>query len=63
MKLMNDGYGLDKKIPSILIASASFSDIIAIELFGVFTQLETNKVDGKATTFMGTFFLTLILIV
>lgn len=62
MKLLNDGYGTDKKIPSILMASASFSDIIAIELFGIFTQLETNKVDGKATTFMGTFFLTLILV-
>lgn len=47
MKLYKEGYGVEKEIPTTLIASASFSDIIAIELFGLFTELEINDVGEK----------------
>lgn len=50
MKLYNEGYGTDKQIPITLIASASFSDIIAIELFGLFTELEINDVGEKTNS-------------
>lgn len=53
MHLQKDGYGVDKEIPTTLIASASFSDIIAIEIFGVFTEFEINKVSDKKATVKG----------
>lgn len=53
MKLYNEGYGVNKKIPTTLIAAASFSDIIAIELYGLFTELEINDVGEKTHSIEG----------
>jgi hypothetical protein len=44
MYLQENGYGVDKEIPTILIAAASFDDIIAILLFGMFSDMEFSKV-------------------
>lgn len=44
MYLHENGYGVDKEIPTILIAASSFDDIIAILLFGIFTDMGFNKV-------------------
>ena len=60
MHLMKDGYGVEKQIPSTLIASASFSDIIAIELFGIFTQIEINRVEDKQLSIFDDFVLLFI---
>jgi NhaP-type Na+/H+ or K+/H+ antiporter len=35
IRLRNQGYGLEKAVPSIVIAAASLDDILAISLFGV----------------------------
>lgn len=63
MKLYKDGYGIEKEIPTTLIASASFSDIIAIELFGIFTQLEINKVEDEATSITNDFVMVFVQII
>ncbi|CAI2364810.1 unnamed protein product [Moneuplotes crassus] len=44
MYLQDNGYGVDKEIPTTLIAAASFDDIIAITVFSIFTDLAFNKV-------------------
>jgi NhaP-type Na+/H+ or K+/H+ antiporter len=44
MYLQENGYGVDKEIPTILIAAASFDDIIAILLFGMFSDMEFSNV-------------------
>ena len=63
MHLQKDGYGVDKEIPTTLIASASFSDIIAIEIFGIFTEFELNKVSDKKKGNENDIFFNLVFIV
>lgn len=48
MQLQDQGYGVDKDIPTILIAAASFDDIIAITIFGIFSDLAFSKVIANA---------------
>jgi len=48
MFLQENGYGVDKGIPTTLIAASSFDDIVAITLFGIFTDIEFNKVGGDS---------------
>jgi len=44
MNLQDNGYGVDKAIPTTLIAATSFDNIIAITLFGIFSDLGFSKV-------------------
>ena len=39
MFLQENGYGVDKGIPTTLIAAASFDDIVAITLFSIFVDI------------------------
>ena len=39
LKLKQAGFGVDKGIPSTLIAASSFDDILAITIFGILCQL------------------------
>ena len=50
MYLQENGYGIDKDIPTTLIAAASFDDIVAITLFIVFTDIEFNKVGDNSSS-------------
>lgn len=37
--LRNEGYGVDKGIPSVLIAASSLDDVLAISMFGLFVGI------------------------
>jgi NhaP-type Na+/H+ or K+/H+ antiporter len=47
MKLHNRGYGVEKGIPTTLIAASSFDDIIAITVFGVLVQVSFEMVGSE----------------
>lgn len=48
MILYKKGFGVKKGIPTTLIAAASFDDIIAITVFGVFLTIAFNEAPGGA---------------
>ncbi len=43
MKLMDKGYGKEKKIPQLILASASVDDVIVIVLFTVFLKMAQGE--------------------
>jgi len=45
LKLQDEGYGVDKGIPTLIIAAASFDDVIAISGFGVCLSLAFSSGD------------------
>lgn len=63
MNLQKEGYGVEKGIPTTLIAAASFSDIIAIQLFGIVTEIELNSVEGKEVDYGKAMGITIAMIV
>lgn len=46
MYLHRNGYGVEKGIPTSMIAASSFDDIIAITAFGVFKTVAFNEAPG-----------------
>jgi NhaP-type Na+/H+ or K+/H+ antiporter len=46
MILHKAGYGVEKGIPTTLIAASSFDDIIAITAFGIFLTIAFNEAPG-----------------
>ena len=50
MHLQDLGYGVDKGIPTTLIAATSFDNIVAIILFGVFSSVAFSGVGTKAVS-------------
>jgi solute carrier family 9B (sodium/hydrogen exchanger), member 1/2 len=42
IKIMNEGYGIKKSIPQLILAGASVDDIFVIVLFTSFTSIATN---------------------
>jgi len=46
MILHKQGYGVEKGIPTSMIAASSFDDIIAITAFGVFSTIAFNQAPG-----------------
>ena len=43
LKLKSQGYGIDKGIPTLLIAASSVDDILAISVFGVLIGIKFGK--------------------
>ena len=60
MKLQEQGYGIDKGIPTSLIAAASFDDIFAITFFGIAKTLAFNEAGTQAESAFGAVFLNII---
>ncbi|MCH5267734.1 MAG: cation:proton antiporter [Lachnospiraceae bacterium] len=52
IKLMEEGYGVDKSIPQLILAGASVDDVFVIVLFAVFTGLAQGE-DISAMRFVG----------
>jgi len=47
MHLQDQGYGVEKGIPTTLIAATSFDNIVGITLFGIFADIAYNSVGTK----------------
>lgn len=62
MNLQEQGYGVEKNIPTTLIASASFDNIIAITLFIILSGVEFQKVGNKSVSPVQTLYTTLYVI-
>lgn len=53
LKLQNNGYGTRRGLPTMIIASSSFDDVIAISLFFVFLALGMSKSNIAFTIIRG----------
>lgn len=47
INLRNQGYGVEKGIPSIVIAASSLDDVLAISLFGLFLGISFGGESGE----------------